>query len=372
MKKVFDLFDLKGLKLRNRVVMAPMSRARILDSTPDSSTALYYGQRAGAGLIIAEGANVSPQACGTMGTAGIYLPEHVAGWRLTTQAVHTAGGRIFLQLAHAGRVSHRSLQPEGAAPVSSTSKHALNTTVFGINAAGHTAPLQTSMPQCLTEQELAGIRSDFVRAARLAMQAGFDGVEIHAGNGFLFEQFINGALNDRQGLYGGAPAAHRLRFLLETLDAVASAIGPDHVGVKVTPFSRLADMPSYEGETQTWLAFANEPLLGSLAYVHAAFGDVDASFALQFRQALRGTLMRPCSPDAAAANAMLEQGLADLVVMGRPFISNPDLVERMRHGWPLSLASDTTVYGGGSAGYTDYPFYKPAQEADNSSADALV
>ncbi|MBF5006165.1 alkene reductase [Diaphorobacter caeni] len=372
MEKVFTPFNLKGLELKNRVVMAPMSRARIVDSTPDASTALYYGQRAGAGLIIAEGANVSHQACGTMGTAGIYLPEHVAGWRLTTQAVHAAGGRIFLQLAHAGRVSHQSLQPAGAAPVSSTFKHALNTTVFGINSAGQTAPLQTSMPQCLNAQDLADIYADFVRAAKLAMEAGFDGVEIHAGNGFLFEQFINGALNDRADLYGGPPAAHRLRFLLETLDAVASAIGSDHVGVKVTPFSRLADMPSYEGEAETWLAFASAPVLDRLAYVHAAFAATDAAFPLQFRQVFHGTLMRPSSPDTAAVSAMLDQGLADLVVMGRPFISNPDLVERMRNGWPLSMASDNTVYGGGSAGYTDYPRYQPNHEADTSSADALA
>lgn len=372
MEQVFTSFDLKGLKLKNRVVMAPMSRARIAGSTPDASTALYYGQRAGAGLIIAEGANVSPQACGTVGTAGIYLPEHVAGWRLTTQAVHAAGGRVFLQLAHAGRVSHRSLQPKGAPPVSSTCKHALNTTVFGIDRAGHTARLATSAPQCLVEQDLAGIRADFVHAAQLAMEAGFDGVEIHAGNGFLFEQFINGALNDRADAYGGAPAAHRLRFLLETLDAVASAIGSGRVGVKVTPFSRLADMPSYEGEAETWLALAGSPVLDGLAYVHAAFGAVGAAFPAQFRQALRGTLMLPSGPDAAAAASMLDSGLADLVVMGRPFISNPDLVERMRHGWPLAMAADSTLYGGGEAGYTDYPFYNPLHQVEASSACVLA
>lgn len=370
MEQVFTPFDLKGLELKNRVVMAPMSRARIMDSTPDAATALYYGQRASAGLIIAEGADVSPQACGTMGTAGIYRSEHVAGWRAVTQAVHAAGGRIFLQLAHAGRVSHRSLQPEGTPPVSSTFKHALNTTVFGIDHAGNTARLQTSAPQCLTEQDLAGIRADFVRAAQLAVEAGFDGVEIHAGNGFLFEQFINAALNDRPDAYGGAPTAHRLRFLFETLDAVASAIGSGRVGVKVTPFSRLADMPPYSDEADTWLAFASAPVLDGLAYVHAAFGAADPAFPRQFRQAFRGTLVLPSAPDAATAAHMLDSGLADLVVMGRPFISNPDLVERMRHGWPLAMASDHTVYGGGTTGYIDYPNYQPATRAASPSARA--
>ena len=360
MEKLFSPFDIGGLRLKNRIVMAPMSRARIVGSTPDASTALYYGQRAGAGLIIAEGANVSPQACGTAGTAGIYLPEHVAGWRLTTQAVHAAGGRIFLQLAHAGRVSHRSLQPSGVAPVSSTHKPALNTTIFGISRTGDTARLPTSAPQCLAEPDLAGIRADFVRAARLAMAAGFDGVEIHAGNGFLFEQFIHGALNDRPDGYGGAAASNRLRLLLETIDAVASAVGADRVGVKVTPFSRLGDMPPYAGETDTWLAFARAPQLQGLAYVHAAFGAADAAFPAQFRQAFRGTLMLAASPDAASA--LLDGGLADLVVMGRPFIANPDLVERLRHGWPLAMAANDTVYGGGAAGYTDYPSYVRPRE----------
>lgn len=372
MEQVFAPFKLKGLKLKNRVVMAPMFRARIVGSIPDASTALYYGQRAGAGLIIAEGANVSPQACGTMGTAGIYLPEHVEGWRLTTQAVHAAGGRIFLQLAHAGRVSHCSLQPGGAPPVSSTDKHALDTAVFGIDSTGQTTRLQTSAPQCLAEQDLARIRAEFVQAAQLAMEAGFDGVEIHAGNGFLFEQFINGALNDRPDSYGGAPAAHRLRFLLETVDAVASAIGPERLGVKVTPFSRLADMPPYAAEAQTWLTFASATVLEGLAYVHAAFGAADNAFIQQFRQAFRGNLMLPSPPNVATAAAMLSSGLADLVVMGRPFIANPDLVERMRHSRPLAMASDETIYGGGAAGYTDYPFYQPAHKAELTSANALV
>lgn len=360
MEPLFSPLAIGGLKLKNRVVMAPMSRARIVGSTPDATTALYYGQRASAGLIIAEGANVSPQACGTVGTAGIYLPEHVAGWRLSTQAVHAAGGRIFLQLSHAGRVSHRSLQPQGVPPVSSTGKPALDTTVFGIGPAGQAARLPTSAPQCLAEPELAGIRADFVRAARRAMEAGFDGVEIHAGNGFLFEQFINGALNERPDAYGGAAAAHRLRLLLETLDDVASAIGPDRVGVKVTPFSRLGDMPPYAGEADTWLAFARAPQLQGLAYVHATFGAADAAFPAQFRQAFGGTLMRPARPEAA--RALLDGGLADLVVMGRPFIANPDLVERLRHGWPLAMAANDTVYGGGAAGYTDYPAYARPRE----------
>ena len=372
MEQLFTPFNLKGQELKNRVVMAPMSRARIVDSTPDADTALYYGQRAGAGLIIAEGANVSHQACGTSGTAGIYLLEHVAGWRLTTQAVHAAGGRIFLQLAHAGRVSHSSLQPKGAAPVSSTSKQAVNTTVFGMDDKGPAVPLQASAPQCLGEQDLAGIRADFVRAARLAMDAGFDGVEIHAGNGFLFEQFINAALNDRPDAYGGAPIEHRLRFLLETLRAVASAIGSAHVGIKVTPFSRLADITPFEGEHDTWLAFASAPELQGLAYVHAALGATDTAFLQQFRQAFPGTLMLPSSPDVDTASAMLGGGLADLVVMGRPFIANPDLVERMRCGWPLAMAFDHTVYGGTAAGYTDYPFYALSRKTDMSSADALA
>lgn len=226
-----------------------------------------------------------------------------------------------------------------------------------------------SPPRALGTDEVARVTQDFVKAARNAVAAGFDGIEVHGANGYLFEQFINGGLNTRTDRYGGT-IANRLRFLLETLDAVAAAIGGDRVGVRISPFGRLSDLGAYADEAQTWLTLATELESRTLAYVHLSdrlddpAGHVPADFAAAFRHAYRGTLIAAGGFDQASASAALAKGEVDLVAFGRPFIANPDLVERMRHGWPLASPDRSSFYGfSGARGYTDFPPYAPEDEA---------
>ncbi|MFB9125763.1 alkene reductase [Paraburkholderia dipogonis] len=354
MPSLFDSYDLSGLRLSNRVVMAPMTRARAIDTIPQEHAAVYYAQRAGAGLIITESTQVSSQGRGYLCTPGIHTPEQIAGWKRTTDAVHRAGGRIFVQLWHVGRVSHTSLQEFGQAPVSAVAVRAAGTMVQAYDAEGKPAQVGASEPVAL---EIAGIQrvvADFLGAARNAMSAGFDGVEIHAGNGYLFEQFINGGLNTRDDRYGGASIDNRLRLLLETVDAVAEAIGKERVGVRVSPFARLSDLHAFSGEEDTWLALAEALSKRGLAYIHASHLGTP-EFQQAFREAYRGTLIMAGGFTAETAQQALEDGQIDLAVFGRPFIANPDLVERMRHSWPLAEAEREAFYGVGTHGYIDYP-----------------
>lgn len=365
MPSLFDAYDLSGLRLSNRIVMAPMTRARAVDTVPPAHMATYYAQRAGAGLIITESAQVSAQGRGYLCTPGIHTPAHIAGWKRTTDAVHRAGGRIFIQLWHVGRVSHESLHDDGQRPVSAVAVRADNTLVQAYGDDGSPAQVPTSVPVAL---DIAGIRrviADFRVAARNAIAAGFDGVEIHAGNGYLFEQFINAGLNTRTDLYGGPSFDNRLRLLLETVDAVSAEIGSPRVGVRVSPYAHLADLHAFDGEDETWLALADALSLRNLAYVHASHLDT-AAFQQAFRHAYRGTLMLAGGFTAETARQAIESGQADLAVFGRPFIANPDLVERFRHGWPLAEAGKDAFYGAGTRGYIDYPAYCPdaAQEVE--------
>ena len=366
MNLLFEPFDLAGLKLANRVVMAPMTRARALNDSPDDLTVLYYRQRAGAGLIISEGVPISLEGRGYLFNPGLYKPEHAIGWRNVTDAVHAEGGRIFAQLWHVGRVSHVSLQPDGRPPVSSTEKPARNSNAYAYDEQGRPATVPSSVPRALTTDEVGRIVQDFVKAARMAMDAGFDGVEIHGANGYLFEQFINGALNDRGDHYGGS-IENRLRFLLETVDAVASAIGKEKVGVRISPFGRLYDMAPYPDEDSTWVVLASELHKRHIAYIHLSdqftigAEKMPAGFAKSFRDNYPGTMIAAGGFSRETGETSLQSGELDLIAFGRPFISNPDLVERMRNGWPLVEADRATWYGDlGARGYTDYPRYDPA------------
>jgi 2,4-dienoyl-CoA reductase-like NADH-dependent reductase (Old Yellow Enzyme family) len=357
MNTLFTPWNLGGLRLPNRVVMAPMTRARVADGVPDSLTAAYYAQRASAGLIVTESAQVSPQGRGYLGTPGIHNPAQIAGWKHVTEAVHRAGGRIFIQLWHVGRVSHVSLMDDGASPVGPVAVTARDTLVQAYDEAGLPAQVPASEPVSLDLEGVRGIVADFRLAARNAMAAGFDGVEIHAGNGYLFEQFINGGLNTRTDRYGGPSVANRLRLLLETVDAVAAEIGPQRVGVRVRPFARLADLHTFPGEGLTWLTLAVNLSRRKLAYLHASHLG-DGGFQRALRAAYRGTLVLAGGFDAASARQALDTGAVDLAAFGTPFIANPDLVERMREGWPLAQADRAAFYGGGAHGYTDYPPYR--------------
>nr|WP_180205130.1 alkene reductase [Pseudomonas sp. SbOxS1]NYU05146.1 alkene reductase [Pseudomonas sp. SbOxS1] len=365
MNPLFNSFDLAGTRLANRVVMAPMTRARALNDIPDEHTVLYYAQRASAGLIISEGIPISREGCGYLFNPGLYSDEQTQGWRRVTDAVHAKGGRIFAQLWHVGRVSHVSLQPGGAAPVSSVATVAAHSNAYAWVEKGQPGPVQASVPRALGTPEVQRISADFVSAARRAIEAGFDGIELHGANGYLFEQFLNGALNNRQDTYGGS-IANRQRLLLETLDALATEIGSARVGVRLSPFGRLFDMHPYAEETETWLSLASALNDRDLAYVHLSdqltigAEAIPAGFANQFRQAYQGTLIAAGGFNRELAEAALEAGDLDLIAFGRPFISNPDLVQRMQNGWPIAEGDRTTFYGvNGSPtkGYTDYPAY---------------
>ncbi|MCT9812183.1 alkene reductase [Acidovorax sp. Be4] len=362
MNQLFTSYDLAGLSLSNRVVMAPMTRSRAANGVPDVLTERYYSQRASAGLIISEGVVVSQEGTGYLFTPGLYTEEQGEAWQRVTDAVHAQGGRIYAQLWHVGRNSHVSLQKDGSAPVSSVARRPRDVNAYAWAAPGLPGHIPTSEPRALGTDEVAAVVGDFVAAGRRAMEVGFDGVEIHGANGYLFEQFINGELNTRQDRYGGS-IENRLRLLLETIDGLIAAIGSSRVGVRISPFGRLYDMHPFDDEKQTWLALAAELGQRDLAYVHLSDqrtigADCEAAFFVDFRTAYPGTLIVAGGFDQDSAEAALKAGKADLIGFGQPFIANPDLVERMANGWPLAQAQRDTLYGlHGARGYTDYPRY---------------
>lgn len=364
MASLFEPFDLAGLTLRNRIVMAPMTRSRAVTLSPNQDTVTYYRQRANAGLIVTEGTHISQESRGQVFTPGIYTQEQVEAWRQVTDAVHAEGGAIFVQLWHVGRNSHVSHQPDGKPPVSSMAKRS-NTNTWSFDERGAESLQPTSVPRALETEEVARVTADFVAAARNAMAAGFDGVELHGANGYLFEQFINGDLNRREDRYGGS-IENRLRFTLETVDAVAASIGSAKTGIRLAPYGRFGDMHGYDDEQDTWLTLGRELATRALAYVHisdqASLGvqAIPEEFLPLFREAYTGTLVVAGGYDRERGQAALDAGRADLIAMGRPYIANPDLVERLRNNWPVREIDRDTLYTRTREGYIDYEPYVPA------------
>jgi len=353
---LFTPFTLNGLKLPNRIVMAPMTRNRAgAGNAPTALNATYYAQRASAGLIVAEASQVSPQGLGYPGTPGIHSAEQVAGWRLVTEAVHAAGGRIFLQLWHVGRISHPALQPGGALPVapSAITPAGQAWTLDGMKPYVTPRPLETA--------ELPGIVAQYRQGAENAKAAGFDGIEVHAAHGFLLDQFLRDSTNKRTDAYGGS-AENRARLLIEVMEAVAGVWGSERVGVHLSP-TNLAFNDISDSDPAATFATAVRALdrLG-LAYLHLVEPGpsdpvgpgprLDAAF---FRPLWRTALIANKAYDLARANAVLRDGFADLVSFATAFIANPDLPERLRRGAPLNAAERKTFYGGAAKGYTDYP-----------------
>lgn len=339
--------------LANRAVMAPMTRNRAGEgNTPTEQTALYYAQRAGAGLIVTEGSQVSPQGVGYPNTPGIHTDAQVEGWRRVTAAVHARGGRIFLQLWHVGRISHPSVLPPGSLPVAPSA----------IQPAGSVYTPQGMQPfvtpRALETDEVAGVVQEFAEGARRAWDAGFDGVELHAANGYLIDQFLRSGTNHRTDRYGG-PAENRARFLLEVTEAVAGVWGGDRVGVRLSPLNPFNDMhDDAPAETFGYAAAA----LGAfgLAYLHVVEPVSPAHpegerITPALRAAFRGNLIANGGYTVDAAEAVLERGEADLVSFGVPFLANPDLTERFAAGAPLNDPDPASFYGGAEQGYTDYP-----------------
>ncbi|AJG22577.1 2,4-dienoyl-CoA reductase [NADPH] [Cupriavidus basilensis] len=353
-KTLFKPYTLGSLTLSNRVVLAPLTRNRAgAGFVPGELAATYYSQRASAGLLISEATQISQQGQGYQDTPGIYTQAQIDGWRQVTDAVHAKGGRIFLQLWHVGRVSHVDLQENGAAPVAPSAIQA-GTKTFVNN--GFT---DVSAPRALELDELPGIVNDFRQAAANAVAAGFDGVEIHGANGYLLDQFLRDAANVRTDAYGGS-VENRARLVLEVARAVVNEIGAERTGIRISPVSPANGVSSSDPQAQFDYLVEQLDALG-LVYLHVVEGatggprdvapfDYDA-----LRKRFKNTYIANNGYDLALAAARLNEGKADLFAFGRPFIANPDLVERLKTGAPLADFNPATLYGGGAEGYTDHP-----------------
>ena len=350
---LFDSIEIGDDTIANRIVMAPMTRNRAGEgNVPQALNVTYYQQRASAGLIITEASQISPQGVGYPATPGIHSAEQVEGWKAVTAAVHDAGGHIFLQLWHVGRISHPSLQPEGQLPVAPSA----------IKPEGETVTYEGMQafvkPHALTTDELPGIVADYVNAARRAILAGFDGVEIHSANGYLLDQFLRDGSNQRDDGYGGS-IENRARLLREVVEAVCAAVGSDKVGVRISPENSFNTM--HDSDAQNTFNTVTDMLNGfKLAYLHVLEGDMlNGNRTLNYTQIksrFAGPYMANCGYDFERATQAIKNGDADLVAFGVPFISNPDLVERFKTGAELNVADQSTFYGGDEKGYTDYPF----------------
>lgn len=376
MTKLFQPYQLAGRSLTNRIVMAPMTRSRAPDDIATETIALYYAQRATAGLIVSEGTPISREGQGYLFNPGIYTPEQIAGWRLTTQSVRALGGSIFAQIWHVGRVSHPSIQLNGQAPVSGSSRTAEGGFAFGYQEDGQPGMVATTAPRQLPTDEVPRVVADYANAAANAVEAGFDGVEIHGANGYLLEQFLNPLINDRTDQYAADTMENRLRFALEVVDVVIAKVGRERVGIRLSPYGQLFDMPHYDQIDATYTALVAALGQRRIAYVHimdqsgfiigadatsdSVAGKIQHLLRV-FRQHLPETaLILAGNMTRERAEALIEDGTIDLAGFGQPFISNPDLVARLRNGWPLTPPDRATYYGGDSRGLIDYPPYTEA------------
>ncbi|MEP0232658.1 alkene reductase [Roseibium sp.] len=354
--KLFSPLRAGEIELENRIVLAPLTRnrARAEDDAPYEIHADYYGQRASAGLLVTEASQISPQGKGYAWTPGIYSDVQIDGWKKVTDAVHAKGGKIVIQLWHVGRISHPVLQPDGAAPVAPSAIAAQSKSFDGEQF------VDTPEPRALEFHEIPAIVEDYRKAAANAMRAGFDGVEVHAANGYLIDQFLRDSSNKREDVYGGS-IENRTRFLKEVMDVVTMEIGAGKVGVRISPFSAANDI----SDSDPMALFSKVvDLLDSygLAYLHVVEGQTGGSRDLPEGASLAklydrffGPIMGNNGYDRQMAVNAVADGKVDLVAFGRPFISNPDLVERLKGDAPLNEWDPSTFYGGGREGYTDYP-----------------
>ncbi|MEX6506555.1 alkene reductase [Jiella sp. M17.18] len=352
--KLFEPYDLGPTRLSNRVVMAPLTRSRATDDqVPKDIHVEYYRQRAGAGLIITEATNISPEGRGYAWTPGIFSDEQVAAWKRVNDAVHEEDGKIFLQLWHVGRISHPDLQPGGALPVAPS---AVKPEMKAFTKDGFK---DIPAPRALEKDELPRVVADYVKAAENCKKAGFDGVEIHSANGYLLDQFLRDGANKRTDEYGGS-VENRMRFPLEVVDAVVKVWGPERVGIRISPVSPANDLADSDPEA-VFVPYVEELSKRGLAYLHVIEGETrgnrdPAGFkAWSLRDHFKGTYMGNNNYTPELAMERVDKGEIDLACFGRPFISNPDLVERMKLGAPLAEYDERTFYGGGAEGYIDYP-----------------
>jgi N-ethylmaleimide reductase len=352
MKKLFLPFEKGTFQLKNHVVMAPMTRSRAVNNLPNALMATYYKQRSGAGLIVTEGTSPSPEGLGYPRIPGVFSDEQVEGWKAVTAAVHDGGSKIFLQLMHTGRIAHAANLPEGYHPVG----------LSDLRAAGEIftdkeGMQQHSAPVPLDAEGITRLIADFVKAAENAMKAGFDGVELHGANGYILEQSLNPKINNRTDHYGGS-ISNRSRLTLEIAEKIAAAIGPEKVGLRVSPYSTLSDMPAYDEaevhETYTYLAGELNRL--GITYMHISDNPgIPEKTRAAIRQAFSNTLIYCNGLTPETAEAKLLDASADLVAFGRSFLANPDFMRRMEKNAPLNEVDYMTLYTPGEQGYTDYP-----------------
>jgi N-ethylmaleimide reductase len=350
-----DLFSplmLGSLDCKNRIAMAPLTRSRAgPGNVPGALNALYYAQRASAGLIISEATQIAPEGQGYISTPGIHSPQQIDGWKIVTKAVHVAGGRIVLQLWHVGRISHPSFQPHGALPVAPS---AIKPNAQAFTQKGF-EPIPT--PRALETGEIAGVVQQYGKAAQNAMAAGFDGVEVHAANGYLIDQFLRDRTNRRSDRYGGSIES-RTRFLMDVMDAVIGAVGRERVGVRISPQNVQNDID--DSNPQALFNHVAESLAGrKIAYLHVIEGDTSGKQMPAFdyaalKRLFSGPVVANNNFDGIRAHAAVAERRADMIAFGKPFIANPDLAIRLLLGAPLAAANRETFYGGGEEGYTDY------------------
>ena len=355
MSQLFSTATLGSLTLRNHLVMAPMTRNRAPGNVPNELMAEYYAQRASAGLIITEGTSPSPNGLGYPRIPGIFSQEQIEGWKLVTSAVHAKGAKLFIQLMHGGRIGHPLNLPAGAR-------------ILGPSAVAASGEIYTDaegmkpyvIPEAMTDGDIKSTIEEYAQAARNAIQAGFDGIELHSANGYLLEQFIRPNSNQRKDHYGGS-IENRARFVLEVVDAATKAIGKERVGIRLSPYGIFNDMPLYPAMEADYTYLARQLNAHGLLYIHlvdhSAMGspEVPDSIKETFRNEFTGKLILSGGYDVARAESDLAEGKADLIAVGRAFLANPDLVARWKSGAVLNEADMSTFYMSGSRGYTDYP-----------------
>jgi N-ethylmaleimide reductase len=357
--KLLSAYKLGQIDLKNRIVMSPMTRSRAIGNVPNELMEEYYRQRSGAGLIITEGTSPSPNGLGYSRIPGIFSERQVEGWKKITSAVHKNGGKIFLQFMHTGRIGHALNLPEGGRVLAPSA----------VKAAGKmwtdSKQLQDfPVPEEMTSNDIIQTKQEFVNAAKNSIFAGFDGVELHGANGYLLEQFLSPVSNKRTDNYGGS-IENRCRFVLEVAGAVADAIGKGKTGIRLSPYGVASDMPHYPEIDATYKYLTEKLSKIGIAYIHIVDHSpmgapvVPRELKTMIRKNFKNSIILSGGYDLEKAENDLQNGLGDLVAFGRPFINNPDLVDRFRNGWPLSKELDTSLfYSPGEKGYTDYPIYK--------------
>lgn len=361
LEHLFSPMPMGTITLSNRIIMAPLTRSRAGQpgDVPTELNAEYYAQRASAGLIVAEEAQVSQQGQGYAWTPGIYTDDQENGWKKVVDAVHGHGGKIAVQLWHVGRISHHLLQANAQAPVAPSAIQAENSSCVVVLPDGTRSKQPCDMPRALASAEISGLIDDYARAAKRSLRAGFDMVEIHAANGFLLDQFLSPNTNQRFDQYGGSQE-NRARLLLEIVDAIALVVGADRIGVRLSPGGTFNEINHQQSEAMT-LYLAKELALRGIAYLHIAEAGLAGgpSLSAEFRRDLRlsfpGRLIYCGGYTAEKAEAVIAAGIADAIAFGRLFLANPDLPERFRRNAPLNTPDESTFYGGGAEGYTDYP-----------------